>query len=80
MQVFDKSFDVMVKDFGVIKRIYCEVTLIVIPVILKQVNFTLYYFRNCVLSSTVMRKKEKQKCPALLCFGRVRSQTLNRCV
>ena len=28
MQVLDKSFDVVMKDFGITQRVYCEVDLV----------------------------------------------------
>ena len=43
MQVLDKSFDVLMEEFGIIKRVYCDVLFYTMTMIdLRLDNYALY--------------------------------------
>ena len=66
MQVLDKSFDVLMEEFGIIKRVYCDVLFYTMTMIdLRLDNYALCINRDYLLSNSSMKRREKRKCHIL---------------
>ena len=59
MQVLDKSFDVLMEEFGIIKRVYCDVLFNTTIMMDLRLDNYLSINRNYLLSNSNMKRREK---------------------
>ena len=59
MQVLDKSFDVLMEEFGIIKRVYCDVLFNTTIMMDLRLNNYLSINRDYLLNNSNMKRREK---------------------